>query len=101
MSETLAGWAETITLAEGVEAVVAVRRGEFGELRFADGLREPIELSRIPVNAIAAQLRAGFGSGAARCFLTAPGEPAVAVDRERGEPLIALLQAAVAFSEGS
>ena len=96
--ERLAGWAQTIALSEGVEAVVAVRRGEFGQLRLPD--REPMALSRRSVDELVGQLRMGFASGADLFFGTLGGE-GLSVGPANAEPLIALLRDAVRFSEGA
>lgn len=102
MSETLAGWAQTITLCEGVEAVVAARRGATAQLRFPDDETKALPLTSLLVDSFALQLRGCFGGGAATsCTVDAFGRLSFAVERERGEPLIALMRAAVNFSEGT
>jgi len=90
MSETLAGWAETISLDANEIAVVAARRGE-ARLRFPDreGVK-PLALTRAFLNQIEPMAR-----NAAEFSLN--GAP---VARARIGPLLALMQAAVDFAEG-
>ena len=103
MSETrLAGWAHTVTLCEGVCAVIAVRRGEFPRLRFPDDEQGAFALTPGVVDTLASSMRGVFGGGAApTCRIEAGGRAPFSVARDAAEPLIALMRAAIKFSEDS